>query len=60
MADYLVRPEIITLERQDALWQAHTEYARRAAIALAGNDLASALRLARISTHAAALRDRYA
>lgn len=59
LADYLVRPDVITLDRLDAFWLAHTEYARRAAIALAGNDLASALRLARISTHALAQHNRY-
>lgn len=52
LADYLGHPDRLAYQTGGAEWAAHITYARRAAIALATNDLRAALRSAEIATEA--------
>jgi hypothetical protein len=49
LADELTRPENIGRERAEVLWDVHTTFSRRAAVALGSNDLRAALDAAEVA-----------
>lgn len=55
LADALTAQQLQGTDRATSAWNVHITYARRTALALAGNDLALALRSAEISGEAQAI-----
>lgn len=58
LSDYLSQPSAIATTAPEAFWEAHTTFARRAAMALVGNDLRGALDSAEVSAAALLLWQR--